>query len=887
MRLNSRKRFAFLLILLAGAFLLLNGLISAQEKLVIFDGKVFDLEENALPGASVVLKNIDTGYTYSSLTRTDGTFIISGIEPGRYECSISLSGFATHIRQGMTFHLGARITENFQLEAATLEEEVTVTAEAPLVEVTKSDISSIVGREKVDNLPLRDREFLELAILTGGVSQAASVGALYNDPARASGQPHGGSEFLIDGVSNEWAWFNSVRSSIPADAIQEFRVVVNQFSAEYGNTSGLVMHALTRSGTNEIKGRVSAFWRDEAFDAKNYFAEEKEAFNQWRFGGYLGGPIKKDKAHFFITYEGLRYDAYSVITSPLVPRETVPTSSNRDQFLAKLNYQINEKNMLSFRYTRDWPRTTNEDVGGLNTMDWAVDRAITDDVFQANWTFYPSQRTMNELKMQYARMSNKLTGGDEDAYVIFRPSANMGTNGASPMELYESRLQLSDNFSIFMAKHTVKMGFDFNYIDSWNAHHQLWPGWAYFATDDPFDPLNPDTYPFMFMYNAHQNVKEAMKNTIFGIFLQDTWRIHPRFTLNIGIRYSHYLFDEDFVMANKYNWDPRLGFSWDPVGDGKTVIRGGIGKYTNSPHGQVKFFGVVMQDQYQIRQIWSPGWPDPWQPNPFSPSSTWSDPDVHTYQEGLRPSYSMQYTVGIQREMMENLSISADMVLAPGYKHFLQINQNPIIPGTRTQHIDPTKGNVWQIENSSKSNYKALVLNLKKRYSHGWGVEVAYTLSKAMSDVESEQNRQSTYEDRSVDYGPMDNDARHRLAVSGIADLPLGIQVSMIFFYHSAYPYDIVLGYDANLDGLPRFDRPPGTNRNSGRGYDYYSLDARLSKYISLSDRSRIQVFAEVFNLTNRTNFGTPIGNMRSPLFGESVTAGDPRLIQFGLRLDF
>jgi len=390
----------------------------------------------------------------------------------------------------------------------------------------------------------------------------------------------------------------------------------------------------------------------------------------------------------------------------------------------------------------------------------------------------------------------------------------------------------------------------------------------------------------MFMYNAKHPVKEAMKNTILGFFIQDTWKIHPRFTLNIGLRYSHYLFDGDFVIDNKYNLDPRLGFSWDPIGDGKTVVRGGIGKYTNNPMGQVKYFGSIMQDQYQTRIIFFPGWPDAWQPNPFYPSFPWADPEVWTYEDGLRCPYSLQYTLGIQREVMKDLSLSADVAWTPGYRQYWHVNENPIIPGTGYIHVDPTKDNVWVMKSGGKSEYKALYLTLNKRYSHGWGLEVSYTLSKSMSNVETEFNQPSNYEDRSLDYGPMSNDARHRLAITGIVDLPLGIQLSSIFYYHSAFPYNIVLGYDANLDGL-NSDFPAGAHRNSGRGHDSFSLDTRISKFVNFGSRFNVQLFAEAFNLTNRTNFGIPVGDMQSPLFGESVTADTPRLLQLGVRLNF
>ena len=300
------KKTVFFVVVVITACFLTNGRVLAQETLVTFDGSVTDDKGDVLPGASVNLKNIEAGYTYSAVTRSSGRFIILGIEPGQYEVEVSLSGFVTQIRRGMTFTVGARITVNFQLGIATVEEKIEVIAESPLIEVTKSEISSVISRREIDDLPVLSRNFAQLATLKAGTAGG-------DDDIRGGGQPAGSSEVLVDGVSNEFAWYNVQRSNLPMDAIQEYRVLINQFGAEYGNATAIVLVAITKSGTNEFKGRAYAFTRNETFDTKNYFADEKEEFSQYRFGGFLGGPIQKDKLHFFLSYEGSRYKTYSII----------------------------------------------------------------------------------------------------------------------------------------------------------------------------------------------------------------------------------------------------------------------------------------------------------------------------------------------------------------------------------------------------------------------------------------------------------------------------------------------------------------------------------------------------------------------------------------------
>lgn len=886
---NHKTKIRFLLAIIACLFLAANAL--AQVTLATFEGTVTDDQGTALPGARVELRNVDTGYTYSALSRADGGFIISGIEAGKYDIQVSMSGFSPASRLGLTLNVGSRIRLDFKLTTEALKEEVTVQAQAPIVEVTKSEISSVVGRKEIDDLPMITRSFAELALTKPGVAGSAT-------DIRAGAQPAGSSEVLVDGVSNEFGYYNTMRSDLPADAIQEFRVLINQFGAEYGNATAMVLHAITRSGTNEYRGRAYAFTRNEGFDAKNYFAEEKEDYTQNRFGGFFGGPIVKDKLHFFLSFEGSRHKTYSVITSPLVPRETVPVKQNNNQVLLKLSYQLNEKNMFSFRYTLDYPITRNGGVGGFSTKDLAYDRNKHDNVFQGNWVLYTTQNSMNEFRIQYSDRYEETVGnelsGDPNSYQIYRPSGSFGKFWGNPMYWPEKRFQFLDNFSLFLGKHNLKTGFDFNYVDSKVTSYWGSPGMFFFDTDEPFDPAREETYPYRFRWNAAAPSTEWYRLTSVAGYVQDKWQVLPTLTLNVGLRYSHYTFgqnpnQERFTTQNKYNWDPRIGFSWDPMGDGRTSIRGGVGKYTNSPMGNIIYASVVSRIEYDERILDFPGYPDPFQPNPFRPGGELKFPkENYTFTEGPTPM-SMQYTLGVQREILTDFSASVDFVLSQGRHLYWFVNKNPIIPGTGTERPDPEMGNWFDVQAGGKANYRGMYVTLTKRYAHGWEFELNYTLSKGEADVEwGDWNMPSNDVNRYLDYGPVNDDARHRLNITGIVDLPLGFQLSGILYYRSALPFNVVTGNDDNLDGIWA-DFPEGKHRNSGRDsdIDYFSLDARLSYFVRVASRVNLQLLAEVFNLTNRVNFGVPEGDMQGSEFGKAVWAYDPRLIQFGFRVNF
>jgi len=872
----------------AGAF--------AQATLVTLEGTVADEQGNALPGVEIGIRNTETGYLYSALSRSNGTYIVSGIQPGTYEMEVTLSGFAAHTQSGMVFSVGARLTIDFTLKPLTLHEELTVTAAAPLIEISKSEVSSVVDRQKIDDIPLLDRNFASLVVLKAGVQ----IGEVGGETIRSNAMSRGNEEILLDGVSNEWVGTNITRASVPADAIEEFRVLTNQFQAEYGNSSGMIMSAITRSGTNRLRGRASFFYRDQAFDTVNYFVDhasykgtklskdeyEKTMFDHYNYSGFLGGPIVKDKAHFFLAYEGLNQNTYATITSPLVPNETIKQPSVTNQLVAKFNYQLNEKNLLTFRYTLNRLTEDNQGPGGLFTKELAYKNKWKVDDFQANWTLFPSDNTMNELRVLHSRTDSSLTVPDPNRYFIERPSGYFGKLANQPQTTIENRTQIIDNFSVFLGNHILKLGFDYSNVPLTGELYQYDPGYFIFTTDTPFDPSDFSTYPLMFLYNSGSPFLDSPYSQA-ALFAQDNWKVVPRLTLNFGFRYNYFKCEGLHIKNGDIrNLNPRFGFSYDLSGDGKTALRGGIGTFSANPMLNSGLLAYFM-NQIQIQTLIFPNYPDPFQPNPFFtpiPGSMTLG-EYKAKQNAIAP-YSLQSTLGVERALLQDLSVAADLIWTKGYRLIRYENENGVIPGTSYERPNMAKGDVWNITDGGKSDYKAIYLTVKKRYSHGWFLEASYTLSSSKSDVETEQTMPHSYDPDAWDtqWGPTDADAQHKLAVTGIIDLPLGFQLSGFFYYRSKLPWNAIYPTDVNADSI--VEDYVDTFRNSRRGFDRISLNARVSKYINIS-RLRLQLFGEFYNLTNQTNFSDIFNYYGLPGFGEPTVAGDPRLIQLGCRIDF
>ncbi len=861
-----------------------------QATQVTLEGTIVDEQGNALPGVAVGIRNTETGYLYSALSKSNGTYALSGIQPGIYEVEVKLAGFASQKNTGMVFNLGARVTINFTMKPSALQEELTVTAEAPIIEVSKSEVSSVVDRQKIDDIPLLDRNFASLVVLKAGVQE----------DSRSNAMSRGNEEILLDGVSNEWVGTNITRASVPADAIEEFRVLTNQFQAEYGNSSGMIMSAISRSGTNTVRGRASFFYRDQAFDSVNYFvnhngykgeklpesAYEKTPFDHYNYSAFVGGPIVKDKAHFFIAYEGLSQNNYSAITSPLVAKETIKQPSTNHQLVAKFNYQLNEKNLLTFRYTLNRNLAKNQGPGGLDTKELAFTDKGTIDDFQANWTFFPSDNTINELRVLYSRTDFSLIPLNEHAFYIARPSGNFGRYPNMPQKTVEKRFQIVDNFSVFLGNHTLKLGIDYSNVPVTGYIYQYNPGYFIFTTDAPFNAADFSTYPLMFLYNdGDVNIDSPYSEG--ALFVQDTWKALPRLTLNLGFRYNFYTCEGLHIKNGDIrNLNPRLGFSYDLTGDGKTALRGGFGTFSANPMLNSGLLAYFM-NKIAVKTMVFPNYPDPFQPNPFFPPihGSLSVGEYGAKVNAIAP-YSVQTTLGIERALMSDLSLAADLVWTKGYRLSRYENQNPVIPGTYYLRPDMNKGDVWLITDGGTSDYKGLYLTLNKRYSHGWALEASYTLSKSESDVETEQTMPHSYDPNAwvTQWGPTDRDARHRLAITGILDLPLGFQLSGYAYYRSKLPWNAIYPTDLNADGI--VEDYVDAHRNSRRGFDSLTLNARVSKFINIS-RLRLQLFGEFYNLTNRANFETVFDSYGLPGFGEPTLAGDPRLIQLGVRIDF
>src|SRR5499427_2417027 len=308
-------------------------------------GTVKDSSGGIIPGATITARNGETGLTRVAVTDNNGDFRLPSLTPGRYSVSTELSGFSTETRPDIILIIDQTAIIHFVLKPAAVSETVTVTGESPIVDVTRSDVSTSVSTQQIQDLPVASRRWIDLAMLTPGTSQDNIRGFFYRGNVNVgAGTREYSNGLLVDGVNNTWAEMGEPRQNFAMDSIQEFKVSTSTYKAEYGLATGGLVTVVTKSGTNQVRGSGLLFFRDASLTATEFFQATKPDYRRYQYGGTVGGPIVKDKTHFFLAYEGTRENQFlTVNTGGAWPQfdGTYPSKQKRWTYTAKVDHQVN------------------------------------------------------------------------------------------------------------------------------------------------------------------------------------------------------------------------------------------------------------------------------------------------------------------------------------------------------------------------------------------------------------------------------------------------------------------------------------------------------------------------------------------------------------------
>jgi outer membrane receptor for ferrienterochelin and colicin len=884
----------------------------AQTTGATLQGTVADDQGGVLPGASITITNTETGWTREVVSDPSGWYRAAALPPGPYEVRIRMPGFVDYTRTGLVLTLGQEATVNHALKLATLSETITVTGQTPLVETTSNTLSKTITRTELDTLPLNGRNFSSLAAMSPGVAMVGNN----NNNVLAAGQTNRSNSFLIDGTSNDDTTVATSRGGFSLEAVREFAVMANQFNAEYGMASGAIVSVVTRSGTNDLQGRVFLFHRDDSFDAQDPFSRAqgsgKSPFSQQRYGGFLGGPLVRDRFHFFGAFEGQRERSTQVITSTLVPADQreEPATNDGDQYFFKTDYRFNASHALTTRYRADDRTQTGQGIGGLNTRERGSNTNGLDQDVVGSLTSVLSSRALNELRVQWARRSSftNTEGYSVDGQPqINRPSGNFGKAQNLPQGRNENRLQVVENFSYSSGAHDFKVGADISLIRADSFFPRNRDGNFTFTTDAPFNAADLSTYPTQYVV-ATLDPTVDLPNDLYSFFAQDQWRIRTNLTLNLGVRYDR---ETGFskitdVPDDSNNIQPRLGIVWDPFNDARTAIRAGYGHYVDQSFLNIQL-NVASAKGAVETVIVNPGYPDP-----FSRGSTQSAaPGITTLTPNPHTPETRTASLGVKREITPGFAVSVDGVYSRGYNQYawLDLNYPDPLTGLRP---DPTLGRVTEYADYGHSWFSALLVGVEGRRGAGLNWNASYTWSQNLRDVEGFQFTAQDMRDLDADKGLADNHRAHQFIGNVTYALPWGFQIGAVAQARSGNPWNVTTGTDNNRDTFtnPLADRPdlavPGGDpydkntyfstfmgrsgnlaRNANIGPGYFRLDTRISKFVQLRTLT-LEAFAEAFNVTNHPSFRALQGNLRSATFGKpTAIVGNMRQVEIGFRLNF
>ncbi len=891
-------------------------------------GRIEDPAGAPVSAAAVVLFHPATNRRVTAASDARGRFRFPAVAAGDYELSIQKVGFLD-VRTPLRAAAGQALEIPVRLSLASATENVTVTG-APMVETVRTQVAESVTPEEIRSLPLNGRNYLDLALLVPGVSRTntganqrfAETSAVPGTGISVSSQRNLNNTFVVDGLSANDDAAELAGTFYSQDVIREFQVVRSGGIAEYGRATAGIISVVTQSGTNTYAGDAYGFFRDDRLDAKNALASTKFPFSRRQYGLSLGGPAIRDRTFFFANFEQLAERNGSVVTiSPgnvaainarldavsypgaRLSTGNLATTLDTTNWFGRLDHAISPADQLNLRYSRYAVSSENaRTVGGLNDASRATGLADTDQTWAASNVATVSESVFNETRSQVTTSSlsappNDLVG----PAVTISGIASFGTATTSPTARDTRMWEAVDAATFVRGSHSIKGGVDtlFNRvrIDFPGALQGVYT----FRNLADFQAGRYTTFQQAFgIPGASQN------NSNVGAFLQDEWRLSQRVTLNAGLRYD-LQFLPALVRTDRDNLSPRLGLAWDPAGDGRSVLRATAGLFY-SPVPLRAVANALQRDgvAYRVAQVTpasqtSPGppvFPDVY---PSFPSGVLTN--VTTIDPGIQSGSSFQAAAQYERQILPSATASI------GYEHIrgrhIIMARNVNVPTTTDSSVfnlgrpSAAYANNSQYQSIGDSWYDGVTLSYTQRPVSWGSLRASYTYSKSF-DTSGNFFFSSPQDNRDIagERGRSDNDQRHRVTLSGSAVSPVrgngsvwgaiarGWTLTGIFTYASALPFNVLLPFDRNGDSTLN-DRPVGVARNSGEGFDFESVDLRVSRRFSVTNSLAVEAIFEAFNVLNRKNYQVPNNSFGSPTFGQPTAVNDPRQLQVGLKLSF
>jgi hypothetical protein len=892
-------------------------------------GVVTDSSGASIPNAQVVIENQGTSATQKLTTNDHGDFTSAPLGVGKYRVTVTAAGFATKIYSDLVLRVSDRMRLPVNLQPGQVQQTLEVTGESPLIDTASTTLGGVVTEQQVHDLPINGRSVTSLLALVPGVELRGSGNQL-SVGGKGTFSQEGGMHFLLDGgdasrvdyddMNNTYGSSAGRVSRASVDAVQEFRVYTDSYSAEYGQTQGGVINLITKSGTNDWHGSLFEYFRNEKLDARDYFNPApgfKPPYRLNQFGGTLSGPIIRNKLFFFTDYEGVRQRSGNILNAQ------VPTAATRATAVPVIQQQFDNLPLPNGRtsitdprfgqYTESVSNPLTENTGVIK-VDWEassvdhitarynINQNLTDTYFgvargqvqhapglmqlgMLGYTRTISPHLVNEANVYYNRFHVDPLASN-DPTVLNTPIVNFGAgSGVGPglfnLRVANNSITWLDNLTWVLGRHQLKFG---GQIIRNQPNKEL--GFQQVVTFLNFsDALNNLAY----QVSTLGFPEIGIRNTYNQFFLQDNFQVSQKLSINMGVRYQYDStpteshgrianFDlrtgrldaegTSILDAPKLNFAPRFGVAYTPTSSGKTVIRAGFGIFYSDLNGgnlaqnmpsNVPGFGF----NASVNNLQVPGLLGLPFPNisAFSLPTTNFSTIVKNYQE----PYSAKWNFNIQQQIGNSAMLQVGYNGIRGLHLLGSIDQNRLFPGGDGRPL-PQYGSINMTTTGMVSTYHALQVVFRKRASHGLTFNLNYTWSHSLDNALGVFGGYADDHNALLDFGNSDFDVRHNLEFDTSYSIPTvpripkvigsGWQLNVIATIRSGFPYSVSCGCD-----------PLGVGQASSRA--------------DLINGAAVQPinYGIPTNQLNLAAFATPVGHIgtlaRNAIYGPGATNFD------------
>ena len=879
------------------------------------EGTVTDPSGGVLPGVTVTVTNTDTGDTRVVVTNESGLYRAPLLPLGSYRVSAELQGFRRYEQTGVTLSAGQVAVINVSLGVGNVSEVISVTAETPIVDAGRIEQGRTLNEREIKQLPLTSRNPYNFALLQPGVTgfetQEFGVPRLTANGALLR------VNYQIDGNDNTQKDRAGLRQMPMSEVmIREVKVVTTGYAPEFGQTMGLVYNAITPSGTNVVRGQGSYRFQRRPFAAYPFFANrnrEKPPTDVNVFTVDTGGPVVRDRTHFFVGFENARRDLSGGRVITIAPGNAaalglnepayMPAAGDTKFVIGKIDHQLSQTNRLNVRYIFFDNFISNNIGGGITSVQRGTDFTDRQHSTASQLVSTIGSSNLNELRVQYAtRNQGRVPGAQAGTgpAINIPGVANFGGPIAGTADagfgFTESVTQVTDNFTHIRGNHQYKFGFSAQWVKDTRAQTQFqlytFPSIAaYQAALSGSNRLGYSTFTQFFGEPSYDYA-----TAMYALFVQDDWRLTPDFKLLYGLRYDVYTppdgntnslvaTSREFE-ADTNNWQPRAGFVWTLGEDRRTVLRGNSGLMYDQPINAIYEQAIVSDGTtrrgsatFSPTTVGAPAFP-----NVLSAGAAAAANTAWTVDPEFEIASMWQNNVQLERGLGENYSAAVGFMYTRGYNLPVVSNinlQNPIgtLPDGRpiystainaVTRVDPRFNAIFSTQAAGESTYRGMTLQFTRRFNRGIQWDLAYTLAKSEDNapahgttlvVQGDTGGRSNPADLDFDKGPNILDQRHtfvgsivaqpQFEVDGVAGAILNNnQFGIAIQLASGIPVNLRSNRELNNDAIGS-DRPVGVARNSYRLPARQNVDFRYTRQFPIVGTTRLEFIGEIKNLFN------------------------------------